>query len=94
MRALAIAGLLLAVQLPGASASATNTVSISSYREHLRQLQRVVAECEQQPGKVRCAPERVGPDAVVRFKAGADGSRPVEYTWLRENAAAGGRRCR
>jgi len=77
-------------------------VSLAEYRQHLGELDAVVADCEQQvtlkgaaPGKGdACDAKRVGPDDRVQWTAGSGSQvREVRYDWLRSilsSASKGG----
>jgi Domain of unknown function (DUF4129) len=54
--------------------------SANEYRQHLRYLQDVVADCSENRTAEKCDPARVGPDDQVST---ADGIRLVEFVWLR-----------
>ncbi len=54
--------------------------SLESYRQHLRQLQTILAKCSAVRTAPNCDPKLVGPDDLVETNAGL---RQVQYTWLR-----------
>jgi hypothetical protein len=54
--------------------------SLESYRQHLRQLQTILAKCSAARTAPNCDPKLVGPDDLVETSAG---SRQVQYAWLR-----------
>ncbi len=91
---------LAASLLPSASAEGGNpgwrTVSVSEYREHLEDLDRLAANCQKQHNANVCDATHVGPDDRVQLTVnGRSQQREVRYAWLRDlldSASASGKR--
>jgi hypothetical protein len=59
-------------------------VSVAEYRQHLQQLDALVAGCQGQRNQETCDPSKIGPDDRVHWSAsGAAQQREVRYGWLR-----------
>jgi hypothetical protein len=83
-----------------ASSSGMRDVNLAQYREHLEELDGVVADCAAQlqqktapANGIACDPDRVGPDDRVAVPAGA-GTKPreVRYDWLRSVLSSAGKK--
>lgn len=77
-------------QAQGASPSAGSIAvqpdtSLGLYRQHIENLEAVVAACRKQRGRDACSPALVGSDDQVQWNSGgAVVERPIRYDWLRE----------
>lgn len=73
------------------SSAGFRDVDLAGYREHLQQLDGIVADCAaqlklktSQPGNQdACDPDRVGPNDRLQGAAGATQTREIRYDWLR-----------
>lgn len=83
------AGMVLAVgaALPArgvaASTAAELPADLAAYRNHLAQLDALVAGCQKQRDSAACDPAQVGADDHVRWPAGSGAERTIGYDWLR-----------
>jgi hypothetical protein len=58
-------------------------VSAAEYRQHLDDLDTLVAACRKERSAEACDPNRVGPDEHLRLNAPAE-PREIRYDWLRD----------
>lgn len=58
--------------------------ALAAYREHLAQLDRLVATCRKLRTQAACAPSQVGPDDKVPWPEQGKPLRAIRYDWLRE----------
>jgi hypothetical protein len=80
--------------------SSFHDVNLAEYRQHLEELDGVVANCAAQlqlktpppSSENACDPGRVGPDDRVEGLAGAGAAREVRYDWLRAALSTAGKK--
>ena len=84
-----LAAMLCALLAPCAHAQGGNVpqtnASLEPYRQHLENLETVVAACRKQRSPDACNPALVGSDDRVQWGSGGRAAeRPIRYNWLRE----------
>ncbi len=96
---LVLAAMPLARAQQAPSSSSFRDVSLVEYRQHLQELDGVIANCTTQlqiktpppSGENACDPDRVGPNDRVQGPAGLQ-AREIRYDWLRATLSTAGKK--
>jgi len=84
IHALLVALICCGLAVPLHALDSWRDVSVAEYRQHLQQLDALVAGCQGQRNRESCDPSKIGPDDRVQWTAGGSAQeREVRYGWLR-----------